>query len=249
MERCGPEFRAIGRRGDDFAESAIDRPYKPWFLRRRQDQLPNEGIVESPQQWVCAAPNIRGRKPSSMREKVTESTVAALQPLEELQQRGDSARSRWRCTHDEVMASACWLGTISESALNCGFIVSHDLRRSEIRQRHRFGRLGRARLSGNEIRELRHSLAAARSAMISAMLLLKPGCECCDGDLPPDSTRAWICSFECTFCSDCVATRLNGACPNCAGELVRRPVRSSAALQQYPATRERTFKPRGCGSG
>jgi hypothetical protein len=31
------------------------------------------------------------------------------------------------------------------------------------------------------------------------MLLLKPGCECCDIDLPPDSREAMICSFECTF--------------------------------------------------
>ena len=31
------------------------------------------------------------------------------------------------------------------------------------------------------------------------MLLLKPGCECCDIDLPPDSQKAMICSFECTF--------------------------------------------------
>lgn len=96
--------------------------------------------------------------------------------------------------------------------------------------------------------ELRHSLAAVRSAMISVMLLLKPGCECCNCDLPPDSTRAWICSFECTFCSDCVTGRLHAVCPNRAGELVRRPIRSPAALQQYPATRQRTFKPRGCAS-
>ena len=32
------------------------------------------------------------------------------------------------------------------------------------------------------------------------MLLLKPNCECCDRDLPPESTAARICSYECTFC-------------------------------------------------
>ncbi len=84
--------------------------------------------------------------------------------------------------------------------------------------------------------------------MISAMLSIKPNCECCNGDLPPDSREAWICSFECTFCTACAGARLHGICPNCAGELVRRPVRPAAALQQYPASRERIFKPRGCSS-
>lgn len=56
------------------------------------------------------------------------------------------------------------------------------------------------------------------------MLELRPNCECCDKDLPPDSPEAFICSFECTFCRDCMTTRLNGHCPNCGGELVRRPV-------------------------
>ena len=54
------------------------------------------------------------------------------------------------------------------------------------------------------------------------MLELRPNCECCDKDLPPDSPEAFICSFECTFCRDCMTTRLNGHCPNCGGELVRR---------------------------
>jgi len=78
------------------------------------------------------------------------------------------------------------------------------------------------------------------------MLLLKPSCECCNRDLPPDSADARICSFECTFCADCATQRVGGCCPNCGGELVRRPVRPAAALRQFPATRERTFKPQGC---
>jgi hypothetical protein len=78
------------------------------------------------------------------------------------------------------------------------------------------------------------------------MLLIKPNSECCNADLPPDSRAAWICSFECTFCGDCVTVRLHGVCPNCEGELVRRPVRTAAALHQFPASRQRTFKPRGC---
>lgn len=78
------------------------------------------------------------------------------------------------------------------------------------------------------------------------MLLLKPNCECCNRDLPPNSLDAMICSFECTFCRDCAATRIHGKCPNCGGELVRRPVRPLEALQKFPPAVERTFKPQGC---
>ena len=78
------------------------------------------------------------------------------------------------------------------------------------------------------------------------MLKLKPSCECCDVDLPPDSMRARICSFECTFCEQCADQKLDGICPNCGGELVRRPVRPAAKLDKYPASVDRTFKPQGC---
>lgn len=47
------------------------------------------------------------------------------------------------------------------------------------------------------------------------MLQLRPNCECCNKDLPPESTEARICSFECTFCATCVETVLKGVCPNC----------------------------------
>ena len=56
------------------------------------------------------------------------------------------------------------------------------------------------------------------------MLQMRPNCECCDRDLPADAPGAMLCSFECTFCSDCV-TRLEGTCPNCGGGFVPRPVR------------------------
>lgn len=75
------------------------------------------------------------------------------------------------------------------------------------------------------------------------MLLLRPGCECCDVDLPPDSHAARICSFECTFCVSCAEERLDGICPNCGGELVRRPIRPPARLAAHPASTERVFKP------
>jgi hypothetical protein len=58
------------------------------------------------------------------------------------------------------------------------------------------------------------------------MLALRPNCECCDRDLPPAARDAMICSFECTFCADCGAA-MEHVCPNCGGELVPRPKRSS----------------------
>jgi hypothetical protein len=78
------------------------------------------------------------------------------------------------------------------------------------------------------------------------VLALRPNCECCDCDLPPDSTAARICSFECTFCASCAGGVLAGRCPNCGGELLRRPVRPPDRLARFPATTERTLKPGGC---
>ena len=78
------------------------------------------------------------------------------------------------------------------------------------------------------------------------MLQLRPNCECCNRDLPNESLDARICTFECTFCSDCAETRLGNTCPNCGGELVRRPRRPAAALARNPASTERVFNPAGC---
>jgi hypothetical protein len=80
------------------------------------------------------------------------------------------------------------------------------------------------------------------------MLQLRPNCECCDQDLPPDSSQARICSFECTFCDRCAQDRLSGRCPNCSGELTPRPRRLAAALGKYPASTQRVLKPSGCGA-
>lgn len=66
------------------------------------------------------------------------------------------------------------------------------------------------------------------------MLELRPNCECCDRDLPPDSALALICTYECTFCIDCVAGPLGGVCPNCGGGLERRPIRPPAQLVKDP---------------
>ena len=77
------------------------------------------------------------------------------------------------------------------------------------------------------------------------MLQLRPNCECCDKDLPPDSTDARICSFECTFCAACAKGVLAGKCPNCGGELVVRPRRPAGKLVNNPASTERIHKPAG----
>jgi hypothetical protein len=78
------------------------------------------------------------------------------------------------------------------------------------------------------------------------MLQLRPNCECCDRDLPPESTEARICSFERTFCVACADTKLKGTCPNCGGELVQRPRRPAAKLANNPPSSTRVFKPQGC---
>ncbi|TWF54862.1 DUF1272 domain-containing protein [Neorhizobium alkalisoli] len=78
------------------------------------------------------------------------------------------------------------------------------------------------------------------------MLELRPNCECCDKDLPPESREAMICTFECTFCATCATDVLEGVCPNCSGELVRRPVRPAAKLVNNPASTKRVLKAEGC---
>ena len=75
------------------------------------------------------------------------------------------------------------------------------------------------------------------------MLALRPNCENCDKDLPPASTEAMICTFECTFCEDCVTGILQNVCPNCGGNLVPRPIRPVDKLAKYPASTERLYKP------
>lgn len=71
------------------------------------------------------------------------------------------------------------------------------------------------------------------------MLALRPNCECCDKDLPPESTEARICTFECTFCASCADCVLKGVCPNCGGNFERRPIRPAALLAKYPPSAER----------
>lgn len=83
------------------------------------------------------------------------------------------------------------------------------------------------------------------------MLEIRPNCEMCDRDLPPDATEARICSYECTFCADCVDNVLHNVCPNCAGGFVPRPIRPRQARRpgvsltdQPPGTKRRSLKHR-----
>ena len=78
------------------------------------------------------------------------------------------------------------------------------------------------------------------------MMKLKPNCECCDCDLPPESAIAVICTFECTFCADCAANVFSGVCPNCRGNFVPRPIRPAAMLRKYPASTERHLREQPC---
>src|SRR4051794_11067466 len=77
------------------------------------------------------------------------------------------------------------------------------------------------------------------------MLELRPNCEYCDKDLPPDAADARICSYECTFCAACVETALQNVCPNCGGGFVPRPIRPKTerrpgvGLGKQPASTER----------
>ena len=79
------------------------------------------------------------------------------------------------------------------------------------------------------------------------MLELRPNCEYCDKDLPPTAQDARICSYECTFCADCVDGPLRNVCPNCGGGFVPRPVRPArdhrpgVSLRHHPAGRDRKY--------
>jgi len=73
------------------------------------------------------------------------------------------------------------------------------------------------------------------------MLEMRPDCEKCGTQLTADQHGAYICSFECSFCTDC-AEGANRICPNCGGDLVRRPTRSRNLLEKFPASTERKFE-------
>lgn len=75
------------------------------------------------------------------------------------------------------------------------------------------------------------------------MLEIRPVCENCGKKLPNDSTEAMICTFECTFCSDCVNKVLHNVCPNCGGGFEKRPIRPKEKLIKNPPKAEPFIKP------
>ncbi|WCE10855.1 DUF1272 domain-containing protein [Pseudomonas sp. JBR1] len=60
---------------------------------------------------------------------------------------------------------------------------------------------------------------------------MRTSCEHCAKALSMESKGAVICSYECTFCVACAAGPLQEQCPNCRGELVRRPRRRAKEAQ------------------
>jgi hypothetical protein len=77
------------------------------------------------------------------------------------------------------------------------------------------------------------------------MLELRPNCECCDKDLPPESLEA-SCAASSAPIARPAPTPAFGICPNCGGELVRRPVRPAGKLVNNPASTKRVLKAEGC---
>jgi hypothetical protein len=75
------------------------------------------------------------------------------------------------------------------------------------------------------------------------MLEIRPNCENCGKSLPNDSKEAMICTFECTFCIDCVTNVLLNVCPNCGGGLEKRPTRPTKLLDENPASNKVVLQP------
>ena len=75
------------------------------------------------------------------------------------------------------------------------------------------------------------------------MLEIRPTCENCNKSLPYNSKEAMICTFECTYCQECVENILQNICPNCGGNFVNRPVRPKHLLEKYPVSEKVVFKP------
>lgn len=82
-----------------------------------------------------------------------------------------------------------------------------------------------------------------QSLMQKKMLDIRPTCENCNKALSHDSMEALICTFECTFCKDCVDTILQQVCPNCGGGFEKRPLRPEHHLEKYPVSTKVVYKP------
>jgi len=74
------------------------------------------------------------------------------------------------------------------------------------------------------------------------MLEIRLTCENCNKSLPYNSKEAMICTFECTYCTDCVEL-LKLICPNCSGGFEKRPIRPSHHLKKHPVSKVVVHKP------
>src|SRR5262249_36922118 len=90
--------------------------------------------------------------------------------------------------------------------------------------------------------------ARKRCGRLQAMLELRPNCECCDRDLPPDSAEAVICTYECTFCAECATTEFGGVCPNCGGDFPPPPVPPANKLAKDAGSTKRVLRAAPCGA-
>lgn len=75
------------------------------------------------------------------------------------------------------------------------------------------------------------------------MLAIRTNCENCNKELPIDSIEAMICTFECTFCKDCVDNLFHNVCPNCGGGFTTRPIRPKKYLDKYAIGKNTIYKP------
>jgi uncharacterized protein len=75
------------------------------------------------------------------------------------------------------------------------------------------------------------------------MLEIRQCCENCGKSLLNDSNEAMICSYECTFCMQCVEHILENVCPNCGGGFEKRPTRPHLQLEKYPMRMDKIVKP------
>ena len=75
------------------------------------------------------------------------------------------------------------------------------------------------------------------------MLDIRPTCEHCNRPLPFNAEDAMICTFECTYCIDCVENVLQKVCPNCGGDFQKRPIRPEPLLEKYPVSKTIIYKP------
>jgi hypothetical protein len=75
------------------------------------------------------------------------------------------------------------------------------------------------------------------------MLEIRPTCKHCNKSLPFDSQEAMICTFECTYCKDCVDNILKQVCPNSGGGFKKRPIRPKTLLKKHPVSTKIIYKP------